>query len=366
MTRKFYKISSLFVLVALLSTGCAKSTPEPTAVPTAVPTEVPTLGEGVTICQVTDIMGMEDETLNALVWTGIEKAEAQLGITGQYLESQSEADVEKNINSFLGEDCDLIIASGFSLNAAVEAAAESNPNQRFYMVDAKADLSLNNVKGQVFNVGEAAFLAGYAAAGVTKSAKVGTFGSAQITTVTAFMDGFYMGVQHYNKVHETNIEVLGWDPIEKTGLFMEGSATADDARAFAEDLVDRGADIIMPVVGAAGLGAVDLALELRDIYIIGVTTDWARISPKYVDAILTSVLKNADDTTLEVIQSVVEGDWSGGVMTGSLSNEGVTLAPVVVRASASSADVMSWFDALKVEIKEVEVAIKAGEIQTAP
>ncbi len=366
MKNKFYIICSSLLLVAFLCTSCAKSTPIPTAIPTDIPTEVPTLGEGVTICQVTDIHGMEDETLNALVWAGIEKAETQFGITGKYLESQSEADYEKNINSFLEEDCDLIVASGFSLNEAVKSAAEANTDQRFYMVDAEADLSLNNVKGTFFNVGEAAFLAGYAAAGVTTSAKVGTFGSTQIPTVTAFMDGFYMGVQYYNSEHDTSIEAFGWDPMEKMGLFMEGVVTADDARAFAEDLVDRGADIIMPVVGAAGISTVDLALELGDIYIVGVTTDWARVSPQYVDALLTSVLKNADDTTLEVIQSVVEGNWSGGVMTGSLSNEGVALASVAVRASASSADVMSWFDDLKVEIKEVEEAIKAGELQTTP
>jgi basic membrane protein A len=366
MLKKYYAICSSLLLIAILCTGCTKSTPEPTAAPTSVPTEAPMLGAGMTICQVTDLNGMQDESLNALVWAGVEKAESQLGITGRYLESQIEADYEVNINTFLEENCDLIIASGYSLNEAVKAAAESNPDQWFYMVDVESDLSLSNVKGQVFNVEEAAFLAGYAAAGVTETAKVGTFGSTQTPTVTAFMDGFYMGVQYYNQEHETNIEVLGWDPIEKTGIFMEGMPNAEDARANAEALVDQGADIVMPVVGAAGLGAVDLALEFRDIYIVGVTTDWGRISPEYVDAMLTSVLKNADDTTLDVIQSVVDGSLSSGIVAGTLNNGGVSLAPVTVRAVAMSADVTSWFDTLKVEIKEVEDSIKAGEVQTSP
>jgi hypothetical protein len=42
MTGKFNTICSSLLLVAFLCTGCAKSTPEPTALPTAVPTKMST------------------------------------------------------------------------------------------------------------------------------------------------------------------------------------------------------------------------------------------------------------------------------------------------------------------------------------
>ena len=75
--------------------------------------------------------------------------------------------------------------------------------------------------GQVFNTDEAAFLAGYLAAGTTKTGKVGTFGGINIPPVTIFMDGFYYGVQKYNADNGTNVEVLGWDPAKQKGLFTE-------------------------------------------------------------------------------------------------------------------------------------------------
>jgi basic membrane lipoprotein Med (substrate-binding protein (PBP1-ABC) superfamily) len=54
----------------------------------------------------------------------------------------------------------------------------------------------------VFNTAESSFLAGYLAAGMSKTKKVGTFGGAKIPTVTIFMDGFSQGVDYYNKQKE--------------------------------------------------------------------------------------------------------------------------------------------------------------------
>ena len=109
---------------------------------------------------------------------------------------------------------------------------------------------------------EAAFLAGYLAAGVSKSGVVGTFGGINIPPVTIFMDGFYHGVQHYNKTKGTSVQVLGWDPATKEGLFTNNFSNLDDGRAFAKNLNDEGADIVMPVAGPVGLGSAALATEL--------------------------------------------------------------------------------------------------------
>ena len=51
-----------------------------------------------------------------------------------------------------------------------------------------------NVQGQVFKTDQAAYLAGYLAAGMTKTGKLGYFGGAKIPTVTIFGVGFQQGV----------------------------------------------------------------------------------------------------------------------------------------------------------------------------
>jgi basic membrane protein A len=210
--------------------------------------------------------------------------------------------------------------------------------------------------GQVFNTDEAAFLAGYAAAATTKTGKVGTFGGIQIPTVTAFMDGFALGVDYYNKQKGTNVEVLGWDPATQTGLFTGNFESTDDGRLMGETLMDEGADIIMPVAGPVGLGTAAAVQERGNAWIVGVDNDWAVVNSDYAPVILTSVLKNMDVTTMAAIKSGIEGTFKGGVTVGSLSNNGVGLAPL---ASAVPSGVQG-------ELDKVKADIIAGTIPTHP
>jgi len=213
------------------------------------------------------------------------------------------------------------------------------------------------VLGQVFNVNEAAFLAGYLAAGVTQTGKVGTFGGIQIPTVTVFMDGFALGVEYYNQQHGTNVEVLGWDPAAQTGLFTGNFESLVDGRAMGESLMDEGADIIMPVAGPVGLGTAAAAQERDDVYIIGVDSDWTQTSPEFTPIVLTSVMKKMDITTFLAIEAAREGTFQGGVLVGKLENNGVDIAPFYELDSLVSRD-------LKSELDEVRQSIIDGTIKT--
>jgi basic membrane protein A len=316
-------------------------------------------GAGKLACQVTDTGGIDDKSFNATAWKGITDAQDKLGIEGKYLESQQQTDYEKNINAFIDEGCDIIVTVGFLLGDATKAAAEANPDLKFSIVDYAYDPVIPNVLGQVFNTDEAAFLAGYVAAGVSKTGKVGTFGGLQIPTVTIFMDGYYMGVQYYNEKHGTSVEVLGWDPTTQTGLFTGNFESTDDGRAMGESLMDEGADIIMPVAGPVGLGTAAAIQERGNAYIIGVDTDWTQTASEYADIVLTSVLKNMDITTMNVVKTVLDGSFAGGVTVGTLENGGVGLADFHDMASMVPAE-------LQAELQDVAAKIIAGEISASP
>jgi len=310
-------------------------------------------------CQVTDTGGIDDKSFNATAWKGIEDAVDELGIEGKYLESQQQTDYEKNINAFLDEDCDLIVTVGFLLGDATAAAAEANPDVDFSIVDFAYDPAIDNVLGQVFNTDEAAFLAGYLAAGVTKTGKVGTFGGMQFPTVTVFMDGFTLGVDYYNQQNGTNVEVLGWDPASQTGLFTGNFESLDDGRNLGESLMDEGADVIMPVAGPVGQGTAAAVQERGGAYIIGVDSDWTQTLPQFTDITLTSVVKKMDVTTMEVIKEAMDGTFAGGVVVGSLENTGVDLTPFHELDSMVSAE-------LKAELETIRAGIIDGSIQTSP
>ncbi len=346
MKKKLLAVLSLLIIAAFVLVACAPAAPEEPEAP------------AIKACQVTDTGGIDDKSFNATAWKGVEDAVAEFNVEGKFLESQQQSDYEKNLNAFIEEGCDLIIPVGFLLADATVAAAEANPDILFSIIDV-GWLEAPNIQGQAFQTDAPAFMAGYLAAGVSKTGKLGTFGGIQIPTVTIFMDGFALGAAHYNEIHGTSVEVLGWDFGTQTGLFTNNFESLEDGRLMAEQLMDEGVDIIMPVAGPVGLGTAAAVQERGDAYIVGVDNDWAVVNEAYADITLTSVMKFMDVTTFNAIKSVIDGNFEAGLIMGTLENGGVGLADYHELAGMVSAD-------LQAEIDGLAAQIIAGEIATSP
>ena len=312
-----------------------------------------------TACQVTDVGGIDDGSFNETAWKGVQDAMSEYGIDGRYVESQSGSDYEPNLNSMRDNNCDVIFAVGFLMGDATKAAAEANPAQNYSILDYLYDPTISNVIGQVYATNEAGFMAGYLAAGVSNTGVVGTFGGMNIPPVTAFMEGYAYGVAHYNAVKGANVQVLGWNPASQEGLFTGNFESLDDGRAFAQNLYDEGADIVMPVAGPVGLGSAALANELGPdaLKIIGVDADWTVTDPERAHVYLTSVVKRMDNTVKAVIKQAMDGDFAGGVMVGNVANGGVSLAPYHSFDSAIPADLKAEVDAIRAGIIDGSVNV---------
>jgi basic membrane protein A len=256
--------------------------------------------------------------------------------------------------------CDLIVTVGFLLGDATAAAAKANPTQKFAIVDNAYDPPVSNIRALTFSTDQAGFLAGYLAAGMTKTGKIGTFGGLQIPTVTIFEDGFYAGAMYYNKIHSKTVQVLGWDPIKKTGLFAGGFNDQTQGKNLANNLLQEGADIIMPVAGAVGLGAA-AAIQAagNGAMVIGVDTDWTVSASDYTSITLTSVMKNMDVAVKDTVASVIAGNFQGGNYVGTLANNGVQIAPFHNFDSKVP-------DALKAELTQLKADIISGKVSVVP
>jgi peptide/nickel transport system substrate-binding protein len=347
-------LSLLTVLTLLAACGPAPTEPppEPTEPPAAEPTEPPVEEEPFKAGMVTDVGGIDDKSFNATSWAGMEMAEQELGVEVAYLESQQQTDYAANITQFLDQDYDMIITVGFLLGDDTATFAEQNPDTDFAIVDFAYDPVIPNVLGLTFATDEAAFLAGYAAAGMSETGKVGTFGGIEIPPVTIFMDGYEAGVAYYNEQHGTNVEVLGTD------LFVGNFESTDDGRRAGEDLIAEGADIIMPVAGPVGLGTAAAIQENPGTMLIGVDTDWCVSAAEYCDVTLTSVLKNMDVAVYTAIEQAKAGTFEGGFYVGTLANDGVGIAPFNEFEDDVPAD-------LKAELEELRQGIIAGTVSVA-
>jgi basic membrane protein A len=354
---------------ALLATACGgddDATVEPTGTATAAPTDgatvAPTQAADLAACQVTDTGGIDDRSFNATAYKGIEDAQAEFGIEGRVLESQSDADYEPNINQFIQQGCDLIVTVGFLLGDATQAAAEANPEQDFAIVDFGYDPPLDNVLGLTFETDQAAFLAGYLAAGMTQSGQVGTFGGLNIPTVTIFMDGFAAGVAKYNEDNGTSVGVLGWDAAAQEGLFTGDFENQDNGRNTTQTLIENGADIIMPVAGPVGLGAAAAVQESpAEDMIIWVDTDGFVSASQFSSLFLTSVLKNMDVAVTTAIEDKINGEFTGGFYSGTLENDGVGLAPFHDFEDAVPQELKDTLDELRQGIIDGSISVDPAD-----
>jgi len=326
--------------------------------PPAEPTALPIVEQG-RICQVTDTGGLNDSYFNQFIYEGVQQAAGQHGWEATVLESPAASDFEGNINALMDSGCHVVVAPG-SLVEAVGKAALANPLQKFMVTDFVLEDQPDNLWTQVYATDQAAFLAGYAAASATKTGKVGVFGGVDIPQVTGFMDGFALGVRYYNQKNGMHVQVLGWDPAKHSGLFAGGFCCTTEGRALARQLLEQGADIILPVAGESiGWGAGAEILEHGGAWMIGVDNDWALSSPELAEVILTSIEKRYDASVIQLARAIADGSFAGGIHTGTLQTGEVGISPF---------HDLEWLisDKVKADLVQIREDIIAGKIKTRP
>jgi len=323
---------------------------------------------GFRVGYVTDTGGIDDKSFNTNQWEGIQRAVADFGVTAQFIQSDEATQYESNLTEFASQGYDLVFASGFFLGGDLAKVAAQYPDIKFTIVDYSYpdpfgvpegvvgnSECVPNAMGQIFKTDQAAFLAGYLAAGMTKTGKIGYFGGAKIPTVTIFGVGFQTGMELYNQVHGTNVELIGWDNETGEGLFTGDFIDLTKGKESTESLFDEGADIFIPVGGLIGSPGFDVARE-RGGWGIWVDVDGYRLLPEARDVLLTSVTKKMDNSCYDVIEATMEGRFDGcGTYIGDLKNGGVGLAPYHDLEDAVPDD-------LKAEIEDLKAKIISGEI----
>ncbi len=377
MSNKLFRVMAVLVVAATILAACgpAATTLAPTTPPqpTTPPPTAPPAGK--LFCLVTDTGGINDKSFNASAWLGLQNAQKDMGATIKYLQSTQETDYAKNIQAYIDQKCDLIVTVGFLLGNATAAAAKANPSVNFAIVDYSypdcfgtavegkdcgSKTEIPNVLGLTFQTDQAAFLAGYVAAGVSKTGKVGTFAGLLIPTVTIFENGYVAGVNYYNKIHSTSVTVLGYDPkAPDKGLAAGGFNDQTKGKDLGNSLLQEGADIIMPVAGAVGLGAAAAVKANGKGYIIGVDQDWTVTNPDYTSITLTSVMKVIYAAVYDAAKAVNGGTFKGGTYVGTLVNNGVDIAPYHDLDSKVP-------DALKAEVTQLKADIIAGKVSVTP
>lgn len=337
--------------IALLA-GCS-SAPGSTAT-TAMSTFKP--------CIVSDGGGFDDKSFNQLGLEGLNAAASELGATPIKVQSHTATDYAPNLQSLVDQGCEAIVSVGFALSKDTVASALKNPKINYVLIDDAGDNDFNgktdapNLKPLLFNTAEAAFLAGYASAAISKTGVIGTFGGMNFPTVSIFMDGFKQGAEYYNTKNSKSVKVLGWNG--KDGSFTGGFQANDTARQVAQSLIDQNADVILPVGGPIyQSAAAAITSSGKDIALLGVDADVTKTDPSVAKLIFTSVEKKIDVATKSAVLDAGKGNFSVDAYIGTLKNGGVDIAPLTGFASRIPANLQSDLDGLKQDIISGKVKV---------
>ena len=323
--------ATLVAVLTLAVAGTASARTDATAAAQAAPFKV---------ALVTDIGGLDDKSFNMLANRGLTQAKNRLGAQGRVFISKSNADYIPNLRTAAIQRYDLVVAVGFLMADAVATVAKAYPKTNFAIVDypwVALKGKPKNVRGLIFAEEEAGYLAGVAAATVSKTNVIGSVGGMKIPPVDAFIAGYRAGA----KATKKNIRTLNG--------YSQEFVAQDKCKELAFNQIEAGADVIFQVAGQCGLGALSAAKE-RGEWGIGVDADQGHLGAH----ILTSAQKKVDAAVFQTAQMVKQGRFKGA--TDSLfnvKNGGVGYGKLSARAPKT----------LKAKLDAVAKRIAAGQIK---
>ncbi|WP_326699454.1 BMP family ABC transporter substrate-binding protein [Streptomyces sp. NBC_01754] len=301
-----------------------------------------------------DIGGRGDQSFNDAAYAGLSRAEKDLGVKGTEAEptdGESDADKVQRLTSLARAGNNPVIGVGFAYAPAIEKVAAKFPKVTFGIID-DSSVTGDNIANIVFNEEQGSYLAGVAAAKVTKTKKVGFIGGVETPLIKKFEAGFEQGV----KDTDASVNVLPQyltQPPDFTGF-----SKPDLGKAAAQGQLDKGADVVYSAAGLAGSGAIE-AVSKAGKWNIGVDSDQYKQEglTAYKESILTSVTKDVEDSVLNLIKSVKDGKPQSGEIRYGLDKDGVGLS-TSNPAFTEMTDVIAAVDKAKKEIIDGAITVK--------
>jgi len=259
-----------------------------------------------------DLGGKFDKSFNEAAYNGAERFKADTSVEYREFEIVNDAQREQALRRFARDGASPIISVGFSQAAALEAVAKEFPDTQFAIIDSVVDLP--NVRSILFKEEEGSYLVGILAAMKSESGKVGFIGGMDIPLISKFACGYTGGVK---SVAEGNTVLENM-----TGT--TGAAWNDPVRGgeLAKSQMDQGADVIFHAAGGTGLGVLQAAADEGN-FGIGVDSNQNGLFPGHV---LTSMVKRVDNAVYDTFKAGQDGEWSSGVVTLGLAEDGVGYA----------------------------------------
>src|SRR5262245_44965517 len=336
MKKSLFLVLSLLVVTSMVLTACgAAATPTPAAAQFT--------------CALITPNPLGDRSFIDASARGIEKANAELPVKCDIIETNGVAEHETALRGAIAQNYDLVLGLAMDTEMFV-ALAEEFPDQKFASPSEifLETLPANLVAYQI-DVHESSFLVGLIVGSLTQTKTVGAVVGGDAPGLNQFYYGYKQGVLEVCPDCEVLVSYLGFDFSNPT-LGLETAL----------GLYDQRADILYQVAGRSGEGVLEAAAQ-RDLYAIGVDSNQDDIQPGHI---IVSSLKKVESTTFDPIELVVDGKFAGGFQKRGLKegfaglswDEGSTTF-----ADKGPAELTAKIPDIKALVEEYRAKILSGE-----
>ncbi|BBI36431.1 BMP family ABC transporter substrate-binding protein [Cohnella abietis] len=315
---KMKKLSVLGVVIlsfALILAACGKSnnnsaSPSTSSSPseTSSASETPVTPSGEPISAIYFVNSMlGDKSFFDSAQAGIQKAVKELGIKAKTVEGGSNAaDWAASLESLVSSgNYNVVVVGTSQMSDITKDLAARYPKVNFIFFDEVIE-GVPNVYSMLYSQSEGSFLAGAFAALATTSTElkganpekvIGFVGGMDIPIINDFKSGYEQGAHYVDK----DVKVVA----SYIGDFVNAPKGKEIGLA---QINSQKADIVFSVASAAGLGTLEGANE-KGVYSIGVD---ANQNPLYPGSVLTSMLKNVDQSIFRAIELLQKGELKLG------------------------------------------------------
>lgn len=284
---------------------------------------------------------------------GLQRAEAELSVDVTIIEAGLDRGRwQPALADATDQGFDIVIAGTWEMTGFMAELAPDYPETKFIIFDDAPDFSagnLGNILAINYRVSTAAYLAGYAAAKVSQTGKIGEIFGVEGATILEFAVGFEQGAKAANPNVEVTRAVAGTftDPAKGKELALAQFA--------------QGVDVVFPIAGGTGIGALQAARDEGKLA-VGVDSDQALIfeatDPAQADVIFTSVEKKVGDSLYTALEQTLDGTapYGSNLLLG-LAEGAVGIAKNAYYEKLVPAEVRAEVDAEEAKIISGEITV---------
>jgi len=277
---------------------------------------------------------ISDKAWNGSAYAGLERIRDSLSATISHIQVRTPSDFEENFRQYGAAGYSLVIGHGFEFQDAAARVAASYPETVFATTGGETVRA--NLAALSFAFDEPSFLAGMAAAALSKTGVIAAIGGTELPPVKSSFTAFAAGARNVSPEIRVVTTYLGnWDDI---------SAGKEQAIA----LSARGADVIFQNADAAGLGVFQAAREGRGILVVGANANQTALAP---EAVIGSVVIDVPHAFLLLAREVKSGTFTARVIRLGMRDDAVRWEPNPLVAQRLSPRVRIRMDSVMAQMR---------------